>query len=208
MSRLITFGCSNTYGEGLPDCWLSDQPGTIASKLAWPSVLADKLSLPIVNLAEPGVSNKFIWNKVINTEFQQDDIVIILWTYLSRHCFFDEYGNHHRLLPSDIDKSGKEKIIRIRTKFFYTHFYSEKDSIDDNFLRFDHTKTFLDKKNIKNYHFICDGHIENVELPSWNSQIPALMTFRDIGTPALDNMHPGIESQKDLANRIFNHINN
>ena len=22
MDRLVAFGCSNTYGEGLPDCWV------------------------------------------------------------------------------------------------------------------------------------------------------------------------------------------
>ena len=57
--RLITFGCSNTYGHGLPDCHVPpNEAGPNPSKVAWPQLLADRRGLECVNLGQPGGSNK------------------------------------------------------------------------------------------------------------------------------------------------------
>lgn len=45
MSRLIAFGCSHTYGHGLPDCFIPPhRPGTDPSKLSWPYPLGELLN--------------------------------------------------------------------------------------------------------------------------------------------------------------------
>jgi hypothetical protein len=43
--RIIAFGCSYTYGHGLPDCLDDDKitQGPTHSNLAYPSILAEKL---------------------------------------------------------------------------------------------------------------------------------------------------------------------
>ena len=54
MDRLVAFGCSNTYGEGLPDCWVDKNGdpsrtkagfhGPKPSKLAWPRLMANNMN--------------------------------------------------------------------------------------------------------------------------------------------------------------------
>ena len=66
MNRLIAFGCSNTFGQALEDCWdyEKNDVGEYPSKLAWPSVLSKKLDLECHNHALPGASNKLIMNQI------------------------------------------------------------------------------------------------------------------------------------------------
>ena len=114
MSRLVTFGCSNTFGDSLDDT-PSDENGHVPrvnkwnnpikpSRYAWPAKLAERLSIPLVNAGWSGASNKRIWNNMINFSYQEGDIVIVLWTNLGRHSVFhedkklyphDHYGNYY-----------------------------------------------------------------------------------------------------------------
>ena len=92
--RLVAFGCSNTFGQALPDVWDYKKNVSISkqgpSKYAWPQVLADKLNLECVNLGTPGASNKEVWFHIVNTEFKKSDIVIILWPGRSRWCIIKD----------------------------------------------------------------------------------------------------------------------
>ena len=49
MNRLVTFGCSHTFGQALPDVWDSKKEEHLfhngASKYAWPQLLANKLNI-------------------------------------------------------------------------------------------------------------------------------------------------------------------
>ena len=89
MNRLVAFGCSHTYGEGLKDCWVNGKAGKLPSKYAWPQLLADRLKRRCFNKSMEGASNKFIWHKILNTEFTDKDIVVILWTYYNRTCILE-----------------------------------------------------------------------------------------------------------------------
>ena len=59
ISHLVANGCSFTYGDGL------DSPTT----QAWPKLLADKLGVPVVNLALGGASNDRIYRKTVDYFF-------------------------------------------------------------------------------------------------------------------------------------------
>ena len=65
--NLITFGCSHTYGAGLPDCWIPNKGhGPKPSNNAWPSVLKQKLNFKSIdNSSRPGSSNKMIAKTII-----------------------------------------------------------------------------------------------------------------------------------------------
>jgi hypothetical protein len=56
------------------------------SKYAWPEVLAEKLNMPVVNHARRGSCFQQISRQcaVAAEQIQQGDVVIIMWTYLSR----------------------------------------------------------------------------------------------------------------------------
>jgi hypothetical protein len=208
MNRLITYGCSNTYGEGLEDCWTGTMWGPEPSKFAWPQLLADKMNLDCVNLGFPGVSNKYIWNKVLNTEFQKGDKVVILWTYFSRFCFFRDDGSSQRIMAQDATNKKLNKKTRAAASFYYSHFYSKKDSVDDNFLRITFIKDYLDNKGIENYHYTCEARefFHKLKPLPWNKVNLKFIDWRGF-PPALDNLHTGNEGQKFAANTMFNDIN-
>jgi len=103
MPTLHTFGCSITQGFALPDVvrppltaeeesaldrpshW-SDEHILKPSKHAWPAVLGDLLSMPVVNHARRGSCFQQIARQcaVAADEIQSDDLVIVMWTYLGR----------------------------------------------------------------------------------------------------------------------------
>ena len=87
---LHAFGCSLTYGQALEDCQgkSKDHAGPTPSKFAWPHVVADQLNISCKNHSEPGASNKLILDRILKSQIQSSDIVIVQWSYLARWCMF------------------------------------------------------------------------------------------------------------------------
>lgn len=103
MATLHTFGCSITQGFALPDVvrppltdeeeraldrpahWM-DEHILKPSTHAWPSVLADRLNMPVVNHARRGSCFQQIARQcaVAAPTIESDDTVIVMWTYLGR----------------------------------------------------------------------------------------------------------------------------
>ena len=200
MPRLITFGCSNTYGHGLEDCVTdSGMHGQLASKTAWPNTIGKLLNCSeVVNQSSPGASNKFIWKTIVDFEFKQDDLVIIMWSYSDRHCFFFN-DQCLRIGPWVKDKANR---------FYYKLFYSKNDSILDFFNRADHSKRYLDSLHLVNYHTAVGPTTVNalLKLPKWFSvrfTSTSLYTIRDLHPRALDGMHPGQHAHDQFANDLY-----
>lgn len=143
--RIIAFGCSYTYGHGLPDC-LDDKitQGPTHSNLAYPSILAEKLNCECINLGKSGNSNKEIWHDVINFDFQKDDITVIAWTYFSRFCIIKD-DSIRRINPW-LDDS----------KAFYMNYSNRHDMIVDFYSRLNYINFYLDSIGIKNYNFVIE----------------------------------------------------
>lgn len=213
MNRLLTFGCSNTYGEGLPDCWKDNQHTKEPSKYAWPQLLADNLGLNCKNLSLPGTSNKCIANTVLNTDFYENDTVCIVWTFFSRSCTFLDNNMHKRIIVQDITNSRLEKSQRNYSKLYYQNFYTNNNSIIESFMYINLIKLFLDNKNIVNYHFSCN--MKQNEIPDfhtfkaleWSCVDPISITdcFCDV---ANDKIHPGIRSHQKITEKIQQIIKN
>ena len=99
--RIWAFGCSETFGHGLEDCYVKKDgfyaPGKEPSKFAYPQLIGDTVGKEVINLSRPGASNKHILQqiKLNQSEINKDDIVIIHWTYIERHAVFvnDERDN-------------------------------------------------------------------------------------------------------------------
>jgi len=223
--RLIAFGCSNTYGEALPDCWDNDHStyGPNPSKFAWPQLTADALNLECINLGVPGTSNKQICNDVLNTEFEETDIVVIMWTYVTRTCFFQnkeevmQYGgskNSKRILVQDVSNTRHDRERRKYNAMYYKSFYTDANSNIESYMYLNLVNLFLSEKGIKSYHISCNSIQHGVRKslqsftlspPEWNCvDLPNIINcFID---KALDNAHPGIESQKNVSNVIRKYI--
>lgn len=190
--RLISFGCSYTYGHGLPDC--PDNNGlpqlNKPSELSYPFILAKKLNYDCVNLGKSGNSNKEIWNDILTFDFQSTDVVVVVWTYYSRFCIIKS-TSIRRINP------WKEE-----EKVFYMNYSNRNDMIIDFYGRLNHVNFYLNSVGVKNYHYI----IEDIEdkTPKWNTT-NILGTFNKIDE-ADDHCHPGLLSHSTFAEKLYKQI--
>ena len=209
MSRLITFGCSNTYGEGLEDCWINNDAGPEPSKFAWPQLLADDLNLECVNLSVPGTSNKQICNDILNTDLESTDIVVIMWTFFSRTCFFQDEGRSKRVMVQDITNKNFRRNIHKYNNIYYKTFYTQTNSNIESCMYINFIQLMLKDKEISNYHVSYNStqedFIVNNSLPKWNQT--DVYDISDVYCDkALDNSHPGLKSHKLFAKKIKKHM--
>jgi len=224
MTRLITFGCSNTFGLGLRDVWNYEKNYSInhqgPSKYAWPQLLADKLNLECVNLGILGASNKEIWYSIVNAEFKNDDMVIILWTWYDRYCILNEKKLER------IQIHWHEKTPQATC--FFKHLHNEYDMLIDFYLRCNHIQLFLENKVKLIKHLRQETskwasanqwlgserkeyNPEHEIIPNWNKinfLNVSMSNIRHNYPPALDNSHPGPEAYEAFAIAIYNKIKN
>lgn len=196
--RLVTFGCSLTYGYYLEDCVPPDDE--CPSNFAWPSVLANKLNLPLVNLSTPGASNKQIWKIVLDTQLYSDDLVIIHWSHFDRWCIIEEQF---------IKKIGIWNIKNDSfSKAFFRHMHSDYDMQIELNCRSDHIERYLTDLGITHYHLVTkEKNIKNIT--RWNSAkfLPIYINrIRKNFPTALDGSHPGTAAHQELADQIYRNI--
>ena len=186
--RIISFGCSYTYGHGMSDCLERDKitQGPTPSKLAFTSLVAKKLNCEYINLGKSGNSNKEIWHDILNFKFQENDIAIITWTYFSRFCIIKS-DNIRRINPWKDEE-----------KLFYMNYSNRHDMILDFYGRLNHINSYLNNTGIKNYNFVIE--YPDVEMPIW-SQTDILGKFEMLDK-AEDNCHPGLISHTTFADSI------
>lgn len=212
MNRLIAFGCSHTYGEGLPDCiGTLNKPGVPIpppSKFSWPYLLADKLSLECINYAVCGASNKEIQHSILDADLNKNDTVVVLWTHHNRTCFLhSKKKSPYQFMPSYTEKrKGNPPARRNLNKIFYTHLFNEYDLQNETYVAIDHSYRYLINYGIKVYNFTFsrDKKMISSELdfvPNWFlSPIKNLKLIDDYGA---DNMHPGLKAHDDLASQVY-----
>ena len=208
MPRLIAFGCSNTFGSYLDK---DDLYGTSnkPSVDAWPNQLALLMVRDVVNLGEPGASNKKIWYNIVNYHFHKDDIVFILWTFKHRWCVFhrdkimDVNWDHE---SHDMNEQEYGPLPR-----YYKYFHTNYDDDIDLSLRLDHCTQFLNHKGLKHYHALSES---KQGLAPWiTSDLPIILEdvnahiFTTKGK-ALDGQHPGKLGHKVLAKRLWRQSSN
>jgi hypothetical protein len=207
MSRLIAFGCSNTYGQGLPDCHFKNKaggsfPGTHPSKHAWPEQLGKLLNVQqVINMSKPGSSNKQIWHTIFNFNFEPDDFVVCHWSLIHRSCIF--YPNKELL------GLGIWPIPEVHIGNAYRRYVTTVDS-DYNLMIescafIDHAHLFLINKVQHLYHVVFKKD-EFTNKPSWcNFNFVTEAGYYNSHFPlALDNAHTGLQGHKELAKDIFN----
>ena len=201
MSRkiLVTFGDSCTYGHGLEDCLAADgfNPGKKPSQFAWPTLLASKMDYDLANLGIPGASNKEILHKVMNTKLPNNAVVIMGWSLFNRTCIIKKHSVEQIGIWQDSKAS----------KSYFKHMYDDYDMHIDFYLRANFIKNYLDRLGIENYHWRLETTLEQ-EQPTWNNVQFFDFQYHKVKKKyplALDNLHPGPEAHKKLA-EIFEEI--
>lgn len=110
INKIVTSGCSFTFGEELSD----------PTQEAWPAVVAKNLNVPFENLGWPAAGNEHIVNKVIeycSTHDVTGNFFVIMFSHFSRQTFCRS-ENHNFLRhisvswPAEYDKDLKELLFK------------------------------------------------------------------------------------------------
>jgi len=89
---IYCIGDSFTFGAELPDT-KSDDTGLVHSKLAWPTLLGEKLNQPVKNLGHQGSGNTRVLKRAMDCVFAGDaELIIIAWPTPDRIEWCDEGG--------------------------------------------------------------------------------------------------------------------
>ena len=187
IKRLVTFGCSLTYGHGLADCYQPNgKEGPHPSVQAWPFLVARHYGIAIDNQGIPGGSNKQIFNTLRNYDFQKGDCVVVLWSKINRSC---------TLYPDYVDKFGPW-LNSTRSKTWLKHIFSDYDSTIELLNYDEHTRLYLNSKKIKNCSYFTDHYMS---FPQEDKK----MFFKDYFDFARDGKHPGAETQRLFAKKVI-----
>ena len=200
MPRLVTFGCSFTYGAGLED------PVT----QSWPAVLGRLTNRTIVNNGNIGSSNLEILSCILDFNFQKDDLVVIGWTYCNRDVVFKKNGTYEKITPwmeGDVFKTWlslhNEYDIEVRSGM-YIH----------------HAELYLDNLKIKNCSFWAvpkaGKRLDRILSTVFNNEarLPIFVKRNTLHTKimysvdlASNNSHPGPISHSVAAEKLYRIIN-
>jgi hypothetical protein len=202
MTKIVAFGCSYTYGHGLYDCLdkKSNGPGPNPSNYTYLQHLAVKLKIDtVLNLAQPGVGNKYIMHKLDTNlhKINKEDIVIIQWSFIDRFSILHNSEDTTNLGPW---KNKNNKI----SAGYYKHLYSEYDNRKHTSWYINCTNSMLKHKGVT--------RIINTEPPDeqfdkstiidqdsyWEDCLPNHSVDR-----ASDGNHPGLNSHRRYAEAMY-----
>ena len=186
MTRLVTFGCSLTYGQYLDD----------RDTQSWPAQLAKILSVDVINISEPGASNKKILYNILDFDFQPDDICVIVWTNPYRWVLYTE--------DEEINLGAWQNTPRALA--FVEHFWDEHDMCLDILEKASHAHRHIP---VKSYHVISGNTFLLEPRPNWSCATWLDIDFqkiRDSHPKASDGKHPGPLAYKDFALMLYNII--
>jgi hypothetical protein len=204
MARLITFGCSVPFGQGLSDCLntsLLDIHKLTPSQYGWPALLGSQLGIPVINKSWPAASNMEILYNILEFEYQENDIVVIMWANYLR----DVYITSLFKFPFFRRRLGVWKNTALARKWIDN--MSEQDYIKKSWIYIHHAGLHLRNKNVKYIHYPAyplelDKHrLTFLDIEHYYSDGAVYEDF------ALDGSHPGPKSHKIMADKIFNRLN-
>lgn len=195
--RLILFGCSLTYGTGLPDCVSENSDsGPIPSKVVWGELLGERLKCSVINRSLPGASNQLILDRILNFEFENEDRVIVLWSFFTRGLLY---------LKDEMCNIGPWQETDITKKYYELH--DNNDLYMTSLHAIHHADCYLKNKKIKTTHFGLAKYGNNSiaitgKEPKWfttNVNLLKLSSFYlDMGM----GCHPGPKSQYKICDYI------
>ena len=198
-NRLITFGCSYTYGQGLPDCQSTKIlkftfDSAKSSKLGWAQQVADELGLELVNKGIPGASNLEILHSILEFDFRDTDTVVIMWSHILRDIVITRLFN---LIPVK-RRLGTWKKSNLSMKWI--EYLSEEDYAMRTWVYMHHAGLYLKTSNIKYIHYPATmTELNNFTIPK--IKIDNLYTSGIIRLDQCENgdIHPGLKSNTATA---------
>lgn len=207
---ILTIGCSFTFGSELDD----------RENTAWPYLLAKKLNTTVLNRAEGGASNDYIFRTAIETTVEQKfDLVVVQWSEPSRM----EVWHHNRPISvtahsnwrnigelswmQDFYKHSYNDLFRYRT------WYSHVIALQEYFKNKQQKYLFCNLAGLQGYYEDSDGYYEELK-HLWNNvderyyvgwPVDGLLEFQG-DCPKASGGHPLELGHERISNKIYEHI--
>lgn len=203
--RILSFGCSFTVGQG------------VLPSQAWPAVVADTLRLPLLNYATVGSSNRNILYTVLTADIQPRDIVMIMWSGVSRYLWIDDDRNPVNVgiwMLDNPESSPNETVRQVANNYYmqYTDGLGELDTA----LCIHHANNYLRSKGVNALNFSFDGtkkdnqnevsayDTENKYLTELGISGIILTSMKEHNEyPVNEEDHPGVEAHAAFAKRVL-----
>jgi hypothetical protein len=207
--KFYVFGCSNTYGFGLADCYDIVKKVQVGppSKYAFPALVNEHLGFEIINKSECGISNKYILHIIQNTHIENNSLVLVHWASANRWCIrYKEKGPLH--MGRWLVKKSKESRV------YFKYLWNSYDNFLDLYTYANYIKLYCESKNCKIMQYANpDAFAFDIDEP-WNevifpkhSIIGTLKENSDLPF-ALDGIHPGPMHHKLFADILLKDIQN
>lgn len=167
--RLITHGCSFTFGEELEN----------PAKQCWPAHLATRLEVSeLVNLARPAYSNDNVMNDLLKLDLKMDhDLVVIGLTSFVRLLFVNDNG-WFTTIPSTQD-SSTDKFINCFFKEINVEWLFERYLTQIVYMQ-----EYLKSRHVKFMFFNAINNIDqHTDLSKYQSIIDKIDTGKFRGWP-------------------------
>lgn len=213
MTRLVTFGDSYTYGDGLEDCWIQHpkhgwRSGHAPSRFAWPSLLAKDLGYKVDNQARPGFSNIAILHQMLNFDLTTDDVVIIMWSFPERDMIFHKNYIPNPFMINELEVNYTSRVSKMGSWIdtdlakYWSLTHNDTDLVMRSWYHIHHANLYLSSLNIPHYNFFVNWQAFEPLQPRYIN-IP----FKDACNwnntdRALDGRHPGPLTHARLAKDI------
>lgn len=196
MKRLVTFGCSNTQGEGLKN----------PKKEVWGAVLARHLGREFINKGKQGASNKSIAYSIEQFNFLPNDLAIISWSLLDRYSIIHDPKdfNVNEFITNILPSSALEDET---SGAYFRLFHNDYDSKFINKVFVDFSVDLLLYKQIefKQIYFFREELVDSRH--SKTNTFPFFfLPFLHYYPKGIDNSHMGAEGNRALADAMYNHI--
>jgi hypothetical protein len=214
MKNILALGCSFTYGAEL-----ADETLTSPSQLAWPSLLANKLSANVTNLGRNGGSNSRIYRLAVENTLKHDyDLVICAWTDIMRL----DITYQGEEMPVTINSSWIDKDFSYLKTFIVNH-HDERHILQTWMTQVLTLQEFFKRKNQKYLFLNMPGtfykhHLEIQQLEYFIDSIDSKYFMGwDEGRGMVDWQgdcplgpagHPLEIGHQRIANKIYEHISN
>ena len=194
----VFFGCSFTAGTGLSD------PTTHYSTL-----LSNRYKKQVCNLAQLGGSNDLIFNRFVNTHWNPEQIVVVQLTSPYRLYYCNDDYKKYNVMLSNPNDNLKNKIIERSLVEVYQKPWAFSQLLD----KINAMDQIAKKNNLRMAIWLMD--YKNPDLYSVYDQtyfyhiksfVPGSLMQNYIVDSAEDNSHPGIQSNRIVADVLHNFI--
>ena len=158
----------------------------------YPNFLADKLNGELINIAEPGFSNRTIWRTTIEKNPKNYDLAVIQLTSKSRTEFHNE--NQWMEISPQLTHPHLEENKRRLWKFWYEQIYDDKyGNVEENFAI----------EGISDYFAIHDTPCIIVTTDKHTESKKFDLNIFDLHFPMDETRHPTEKGHKIIADKIY-----